>query len=278
MDCHQNREQAVNHAAVIKKEYKLEELLLTFNRVLVAFSGGVDSTYLLGKTLEVLGREQVLAVTVLSALTPDCEVEEAASFALKLNAHHCSLDVNIIADHEFKANSPERCYICKRIIFGKLFEIAEVKGCHAVFDGSNADDLSDYRPGLRAAWEMGVRSPLQEVNLAKDEIRYLSRLNGYPGWDKPATACLASRLPYGEPITVEKLKRVAAAESFLREVGVKGDLRVRCHGNLARLEVNSISIECILKQRESITAALQKMGFEYISLDLSGFKSGSMNR
>ncbi len=269
---------AVNTAAALKKEKHLEELLHSFRNVTVAFSGGVDSAYLLGRAVQVLGREQVQAVTLKSALNPPGEVEEAASFALKLAVRHRVMNIDISAERELMANTSERCYVCKRSCFGRLSEVSAAGGFQAVLDGSNADDLNDYRPGMRAAEELGIRSPLLEASLGKDEIRLLSKMRGYATWDKPSAACLASRIPYGQEITPEKLKKVADAECFLRQVGVKTDLRVRFHDNLARIEINSSDLDCVMRYRKEIAARLQVIGFTYVTLDLDGFESGSLNR
>ncbi len=264
--------------AASEKEKQLEVLLGRFEKVMVAFSGGADSTYLLGKAAQVLGRNRVQAVTFQSALNPYREVEEAAGFALKLKVKHRTLNLDILKNQDFAANTPQRCYICKQYIFSRLVELAKQEGFDTVLDGSNADDAEDYRPGMRAAEELGIRSPLLEVSLGKDEIRRLSRLKGYPGWDKPSAACLASRMPYGEEITAEKLKRISDAERILRRAGVKGNLRVRSHGNLARIEADSNDLDGIMKQKGDIAARLKALGYNYVTLDLFGFESGSMNR
>ena len=263
----------------LKKERQLVELLSSIDEVvLVAFSGGVDSTYLLSKAAQVIGQERVIAVTFDSELYLPGETEAAAVLAQKLPVKHLILNTDPLTDREFRANTPERCYFCKHKIYSKLLGIAAEKGLAVVLDGSNADDTADYRPGMRALEELGIRSPLLEVSLNKAEIRELSRRAGLSTWNKPAAACLASRFPYGDEITDHKLKQVAEAECFLRQLGVKHDLRVRCHGNLARIEVNKDDLDSILTWREIIVANLQELGFVYITLDLGGFESGSMNR
>jgi pyridinium-3,5-biscarboxylic acid mononucleotide sulfurtransferase len=260
------------------KERQLEQLLGTFETVLVAFSGGVDSTFLLSKALEVVGKDHVLAVTISSALSRPQETEEAEGLAQKLQARQLVLKIDPLENDHFSANGPDRCYHCKRFIYRALLEKASAEKCGVVLDGSNADDRSDYRPGLRALEDLGIRSPLLEVSLGKDEIRKLARKAGLPVWDKPAAACLASRLSYGEKITEKKLSMIGDAESFLRRLGVKENLRVRCHGSLARIEANKADMGRILAQREAVFKKLQELGFVYVTLDLHGFESGSMNR
>ncbi len=271
-------EQTVNYGVALNKEKQLEKLLGNFKKVTVAFSGGTDSSYLLGKALQVLGSENVQAVTLKSALNPHQEVEEAASFALKLGARHRIINIDFTAVPEFKDNTSERCYYCKRTFFSRIIKVSRGKGFHVVIDGSNADDINDHRPGMQAAEEMAIRSPLLEVSMGKEEIRCLSKQNDFSTWNKPSAACLASRIPYGEEVTLEKLQKVAAAEYFLRGLGLINDLRVRCHGNIARIEVNGCDLEVVITYRKEIDATLQRIGFTYVTLDLHGFESGSMNR
>ncbi len=271
-------EQVINTEMALEKEKQLEKLLHSFETVTVAFSGGADSSYLLGKAVRTLGPRQVQAVTLKSVLNPDKEVEEAALFALKLGVRHQVINVDITADQEFMANTSERCYFCKRNCFSKIAAVSAARGFKVVLDGSNADDLDDHRPGMRAARELSIRSPLLEVSLGKQEIRYLSGKEGFSTWNKPAAACLASRIPYGDEITGEKLKKVSDAERYLRKLGVKNNLRVRCHGSIARIEADGADFDLILKHREEIAADLREIGFIYVTLDLHGFESGSMNR
>ncbi len=271
-------EQTVNYEVALNKEKQLEKLLGNLKKATVAFSGGADSSYLLGKVLQVLGSKNVQAVTLKSVLNPNKEVEEAALFALKLGVRHHVINIDITADQDFTANTSERCYYCKRNCFNKIVSVSAARGFKAVLDGTNADDLADHRPGMRAAKELDIRSPLLEVSLGKEEIRYLSKQNDFSTWNKPAAACLASRIPYGDEITADKLKKAADAENYLRRLGLKGDLRVRCHGTIARIEVNKSDLELIINNRKKITSALRKIGFTYVALDLHGFESGSMNR
>ena len=262
----------------LSKERQLDQLLSGIEAALVAFSGGVDSAFLLSKAIEVIGREHVLAVTVNSVLNQPQESAGAADLAREMQARHLVLEVDPLKDETFTSNSSERCYYCKRNIYGRLLEISADEGLEVVLDGTNADDPQDHRPGLRALEELGIRSPLLEVSLSKEEIRALAQQGGLPVWDKPAAACLASRFPYGEKITEQNLRMVAEAESYLRNLGVKQNLRVRCHGKLARIEVNRSEEKIIITRREAIVTKLQELGFAYVTIDLCGFESGSMNR
>jgi len=273
-----NNQDAQGFNKALEKEKNLEKMLSAYESVLVAYSGGVDSNYLLYKAAEVMGRERVLALTVDSELNTSEEVEEAKANANKINVKHLVLQIDLLAIGELAENNPQRCYICKSFIYKKLLSVAEKKNYTAVLDGSNAADASQYRPGLRALQEMGLCSPLLEAGLDKEEIRYLSKQVGLATWNKPSAACLASRLPYGEKITPAKLERVAAAEKYLRQLGVKGNLRVRNHGNLARIEVGKEDISLLMAQKEPLVNELSGLGFSYVTLDLCGFVSGSMDR
>lgn len=263
---------------LLKQEKQLEELLGGLDKVLVAFSGGVDSSYLLAKAVQVKGSNQVMAVTVKSNLNPPGELEEAARFALKLQVQHCVLNINLTEDRDISANTSDRCYFCKRKIFVKIKDIAAANSFKIILDGSNANDLDDYRPGMQAIRELGVHSPLLEVSLGKAGIRELSRKAGLKTWNKPAEACLATRFPYGEGLDTIRLRQVFEAEKYLRQIGIKLDLRVRCHGELARIEVNASEIKKIIERREEIFERMKEIGFFYVTLDLNGFKTGSMNR
>ena len=261
------------------KYQRLRELLRNFGTVLVAFSGGVDSSLLLKVAVEVLGG-RVLAVTVRSETTARREVDDASRLAGELGARHRVMESRELEIPEVAANPRERCYYCKKNRYEKLIELAAGEGIGVVADGENVDDAGDFRPGTRAARELGVRSPLREAGLGKEEIRALSRRLGLFTWNKPAFACLASRIPYGSPLTEEKLRRVEAAETYLYEIGVRGSVRVRCFGETARIETAPGDIEKVASPeiRDRIVERFQELGFRFVTLDLAGYRTGNLNR
>ena len=253
----------------------LLERLLELESVLVAYSGGVDSTLLAFAASAVLG-DKCMAALACSDTYPDCETVAARNLASTLGLRLHEVETCELADPRFVANAPDRCYHCKSELFGLLRRVADVEGLAWVADGSNADDLADHRPGRRAATENAVVSPLAEIGLTKAEIRQLARELSLPNWDKPSMACFASRFPYYEPITDESLQRVASAEQALRELPIR-QFRVRTHGSVARVEVAPDELDSAWAMRERISEAVRAAGFAYAALDMQGYRSGSLN-
>jgi len=251
-------------------------MLLGFKKVMVAFSGGIDSTFLLKRAIDELG-EGVTAVLVKAESFPDWEFDEAQKLGKSLKVKLVTTNVNDFDNPNILANPVNRCYYCKEEFFGHLNELASELDIPYVLDGTNADDLGDYRPGLLAKKEKGIISPLADVKLTKDEIRELSRELSLPNWDKPSFACLNSRIPFGSPITPEKISQIDKAEFFLKSLGFK-QVRVRHHDEIARIEVLTEDFEKLLKRCMEVTKKLKELGFLYITLDLNGFESGSMNK
>ena len=252
---------------------KLRGIIKAMDSALVAFSGGADSTFLLSVAADTL-KNKLLAVTGVSPSLTKSEKDQAVSLAKSLRIKHL-----LVADNppkEFWENSPQRCYYCKKELFKKLKRLADKRKLQYVLDATNADDSGDYRPGARALKELGIRSPLKEADLTKLEIRQLSRKMGLKTWNKPAMACLASRVPYGERITGQKLSMVGKAEEFICSLGFD-QVRVRLHEQLARIEVEPEKIVLAMKKRKVISAQLKSMGFTYVSIDLDGYRRGSLN-
>ncbi|MDR2945449.1 MAG: ATP-dependent sacrificial sulfur transferase LarE [Candidatus Adiutrix sp.] len=264
---------------ILDEKYKnLRELLRSYGRLAVAFSGGVDSAFLLKAATEALPPENVLAVTARAAIFPRREFREAAELAAALQLRHLTADLDFVTIPQLAENPPDRCYHCKKALFQTMIREAGAQGFPLVADGGNLDDADDFRPGARAVRELGVRSPLKEARLTKADIRRLSAELNLPTWNKPACACLASRFPYGQPITGEQLKQVEQAEELLLSHGFR-DIRVRCHGPVARIEVGSDERSSFFDEAfmDTIDAALRALGFTFVSLDLRGFRSGGFN-
>jgi uncharacterized protein len=246
--------------------------------VLVAYSGGVDSTVLLAVATDTLGSDKVLGVTGVSDSLAPSERVDAAGLARDLGARHLELQTNELEDENYVSNPTNRCYFCKSELYSSLTRVAEREGIAWVADGSNVDDLGDYRPGMQAGRERGVRSPLQEAGLTKSDIRSLAKERGLPIWDKPAAPCLSSRIPYGQRVTASKLRQIGEAEHYLRGLGLR-NVRVRHHEAIARIEVPREDLSRLFADgvADGIVAHLKSLGFKHVTVDLQGFRSGSLN-
>jgi pyridinium-3,5-biscarboxylic acid mononucleotide sulfurtransferase len=259
-----------------KRLADLEQILAPYESALVAFSGGVDSSLALAVAARALPEDRVLAVTSNNETYLPSELNLAREFAESLGVDHLVVNTRELDNPDYASNPTNRCYFCKSTLYSDLAKLAEEKGYACVVDGANKDDEGDYRPGRKAAREFGVVSVLSEAEMTKAEVRELAKYLGLPTWDKPALACLSSRFPYGQEITPEKLSQVARAEEFLRREGFL-QIRVRHHGEIARLEVGPEELERAFAMREEISAELLDAGFLYVTLDLAGYKSGSLN-
>lgn len=262
-----------------EKEQRLVAWLAARQSVILGFSGGVDSAYLACVALETLGPSRFLAVIGRSPSYPDAQWDAARSLGARFNIPVLEIDTHEMLDPNYVANPSNRCYFCKSELWTVLAAVADARGFETIIDGTNADDLTDWRPGTQAAHEHAVLSPLAELGFTKSEIRELSRERGLPTWSQPSSPCLSSRLPYGSAVTIERLQQVEHAEAALRALGLTGDLRVRHHGDLARVEIPAAQLDTWLAapKLRALTDAVRAAGFDRVSLDLKGFRSGSLN-
>ena len=270
---------AASTSRAADKEARLADWLRERGSVLLGFSGGVDSAYLGVVAVEVLGADRVLGVIGRSASYPEEQWATAREVARRFGLPVLEVDTDELSDPRYAANPSTRCYFCKSELWSRLSPLASERGLAVVVDGTNADDLGDYRPGATAARERGVESPLAAVGMTKAEIRERSRARGIPTWAQPSSPCLSSRIPYGTAVTPERLRRIERAERALRELGIDGDLRVRYHGDLARVELSRDVLGDWLEPSRAaqLTAAVRDAGFARVTVDLRGFRSGSLN-
>jgi uncharacterized protein len=255
---------------------QLKMILSPYEKIGIAFSGGVDSTLLLKAAVQTIGASRVVAFTINSPYIPNWEIEEAKALAMAMGVTHHLINLEI--PNEVRENPENRCYLCKRLLFSEMLKAAEKEACQVICDGTNFDDTKDYRPGLVALKELGVLSPLKEAHMTKADIRVLSKYYGLPTWDKPPYACLLTRIPYGETVTKEKIAQIEAAEMLLMAHGFRG-IRVRHHGELARIEIDTEEMTKILDLdlMKKIHAGIGQLGFKFVTLDMGGYQTGCYN-
>jgi uncharacterized protein len=258
-----------------EKYERIKKKLHEMQTAVIAYSGGIDSTLLLKIAHDVLG-EQVIGITAVSASMPKNELDDAREIAKIIGAKHVLIESHELEDQRYIENPSNRCYFCKLDVYTHMVEYSLQHGYRYILDGTNADDLNDHRPGRQAALEKGLRSPLMEVGFTKADIRILARQFELPNWNKPSAACLSSRIPYGTPIEISILNRIEQAENLLHQMGFS-QVRVRYHGQIARIEMEIDNFSAALDKRLEITSRIKALGFSYIALDLNGFRSGSMN-
>ena len=262
---------------VLAKAQKLGEILCAMKSAIIAYSGGVDSAYLAYAAVREL-QDKALAVTGESPSYPDFQRQDALVVVQQFSIPHETIVTEEMHDPNYQANPTNRCYFCKHELFDKLTALADARGYNFVCDGNNADDVGDYRPGRQAAAELKVRSPLIEAGLTKAEIRILAQAAGLPIWDRPASACLSSRIPYGMPVTIEKLSNIERGEAVLRRLGFS-QMRVRHHGDIARIEIapNELPLALNVDMAQKMLEAFKRIGFKYVALDLEGYRQGALN-